>query len=193
MEVILLEQVEKLGAIGTIANVKGGYARNFLLPQGKVLRATEANKEYFERERKNIEAANDTKKAEAETILKKLNGKTIILIRQASDEGKLYGSVMPRDIAIAVEELSNTTIKKSSVILSAPIREVGIFNIKVRLHAEIIAEITFRIARTTEEAKKLEIKVLAPAEEVADYIAGSAEEAPAEGAQKEVAEAPTAE
>ncbi|WBU64152.1 50S ribosomal protein L9 [Paracoccus aerodenitrificans] len=152
MQVILLERVAKLGAMGDVVRVKEGYARNFLLPQGKALRASDANIAAFEAQKAALVAKNDESKAEAQKIADKLNGETFIIIRSASDAGALYGSVSPRDVSDAANGAGHTVDRKQ-VVLGAPIKELGLHNVHVVLHPEVEAEITLNIARSNEEAE----------------------------------------
>ena len=153
MQVILLERVEKLGTIGDEVNVKNGFARNFLIPQGKALLANNANRARFEREREAIEARNSEAKAAAESTGGSLSGVTLVLIRQSGDTGQLYGSVSARDIAEAATEAGHK-VAKSQVRLGAPIKSLGIYTVGVRLHAEVSIDIQVNVARTEEEAER---------------------------------------
>jgi large subunit ribosomal protein L9 len=141
MEVILLERVAKLGQMGQTVRVKDGYARNFLLPCGKALRATEANKAQFDTQRAQLEARNLESKAEAAAVAEKLNGQTFIIIRQAGETGQLYGSVSPRDIADAITT-GGFSANRNQVVLSTPIKTIGLHAVPVHLHPEIVAEIS---------------------------------------------------
>lgn len=152
MDVILLERVSKLGQMGEVVTVKPGYARNFLLPQGKALRATEANKKTFEAQKAQLEARNLETKAEAEKLAAKLDGQQFIVIRSASESGALYGSVTPRDAADAATE-NGFTVSKGQVVLDKPIKELGLHNMAVVLHPEVSATITVNVARSQEEAE----------------------------------------
>ncbi len=154
MEIILTEKIEKLGDIGDLVKVKNGYARNFLLPNEKALRATEENKKLFEEQKKEIIAKNDTIKKQAKAIFDKVNSKETLIIVQASDEGRLYGSVMPKDIAKRISDNFKVEIKKSQIILNSAIREIGLYNIKARIHADFLADISINIARSEAEAKE---------------------------------------
>src|SRR4051812_14290641 len=136
MEVILLERVEKLGAIGDVVRVKDGFARNFLLPNKKALRANEANRKLFDANRARIESDNEERKAEAEKSAKGVGGKTVQLIRQASNTGQLYGSVSARDIAEALEGVG-ARVGKSQIVLDRPIKAIGVHEIKIALHPEV--------------------------------------------------------
>ena len=151
MEVILLERVEKLGAIGDVVTVKNGFARNYLLPNKKALRANEANRKLFEVNRKKIEADNADKRAEAEKASKGVEGKTVQLIRQASNVGHLYGSVSARDIVEALDS-AGAKVTKSQIVLDRPIKAVGMHDVKVALHPEVSVTIKVNVARSPEEA-----------------------------------------
>jgi large subunit ribosomal protein L9 len=151
MEVILLERVAKLGQIGETVKVKDGFARNFLLPNGKALRATEANKKKFEGMKAQIEAQNLERKQEAESVAKKVDGKSVILVRQAGETGQLYGSVSTRDIADALTK-DGTTVERRQIVLNAPIKTIGLHVLPVALHPEVEVKITVNVARTPDEA-----------------------------------------
>jgi large subunit ribosomal protein L9 len=152
MDIILLERVENLGGIGDVVSVKPGYARNFLLPRGKALRANDANKAKFEANRERIEKENAEKRSGAETDSKKLNGAKIVLIRAASDAGHLYGSVAARDIADALTEANGIAVHKNQVVLNTPIKALGIHKVRVALHPEVSIEIEANVARSNDEA-----------------------------------------
>jgi large subunit ribosomal protein L9 len=152
MEVILLERVEKLGQIGDIVNVKNGFARNYLLPNKKALRANEANKKVFEANRSKIEAENVEKRTDAEQASKGVEGKTVQLIRQASNTGQLYGSVSARDIVEALEGVGAKTTK-SQIVLNRPIKAIGMHEVKVALHPEVSVTVKVNVARSPEEAE----------------------------------------
>ena len=152
MHVILLERVAKLGQMGDIVSVKQGFARNFLLPQGKALRATDANKAAFEAQKVTLEAQNLETKKEAEAIAEKLGGQQFIVIRSASDAGALYGSVTNRDAADAVTA-EGFTVNKKQIILQAPIKELGLHKMGVSLHPEVECTIELNVARSNEEAE----------------------------------------
>jgi large subunit ribosomal protein L9 len=151
MEVILLERIEKLGQMGDVVRVKDGYARNYLLPKAKALRATKANLARFETERVQLEARNLELKKEAAAVGQKLDGKSFVIIRQAGDTGQLYGSVSTRDIADQVVA-GGTTIVRGQVILDRPIKSLGLHPIRVSLHPEVAVTITINVARTADEA-----------------------------------------
>ena len=152
MDVILLERVEKLGQIGDVVTVKTGFARNFLLPNKKALRANAANKKLFEANRAKIEADNADRRVEAEAASKDVDGKTVQLIRQASNTGQLYGSVSARDIVEALEP-EGAKVTKSQVVLGRPIKAIGMHEVRVVLHAEVIAIVKVNVARSPEEAE----------------------------------------
>ncbi len=152
MQVILLERVAKLGQMGEVVKVKEGYARNFLLPQGKALRASEANIKAFEAQKVQLEANNAETKAEAQKVADKLDGETFVVIRSASDAGALYGSVTTRDAADAATE-AGFTLDRKQVVLGAPIKDLGLHDVVVVLHPEVEATITLNIARSVEEAE----------------------------------------
>lgn len=152
MQVILLERVAKLGQMGDIVTVKDGYARNFLLPQKKALWASDANVAAFEADKAQLEANNLETKKEAEALAEKLNGQQFVVIRQASDTGSLYGSVTTRDAAEAATA-DGFTVDRKQVALTAPIKELGLHKVIVRLHPEVDAEIEMNVARSTEEAE----------------------------------------
>ncbi|MEM9210800.1 MAG: 50S ribosomal protein L9 [Pseudomonadota bacterium] len=152
MDVILLERVAKLGQMGDVVTVKQGYARNFLLPQGKALRATDANKAQFEAQKAQLEAKNLETKKEAEDMAARLGGQQFVIIRSASDAGALYGSVTTRDAADAATSAGFTTDKKQFA-LSAPIKDLGLHTVSVRLHPEVQCEIVLNVARSQEEAE----------------------------------------
>ena len=152
MQVILLERVAKLGQMGEVVNVKDGYARNFLLPQGKALRANDANIKSFETRKAQLVAQNLETKKEAEAVAEKLDGQTFIVIRSASDAGALYGSVTARDAAEAATE-AGFTVGRGQVVLLNPIKDLGIHDVSVVLHPEVSATIRMNVARSTEEAE----------------------------------------
>ena len=154
MEVILLERIEKLGQMGDVVKVKDGFARNFLLPQKKALRASDDNLAYFEKERVTLEANNLEQKKEAEVILKKLDNYNLIVIRQAGETGQLYGSVNANDIKIALSE-NGFIVEKNQIKLDKPIKELGIHIVSVKLHPEVQAIISIIVSRTDAEAEIL--------------------------------------
>ena len=152
MQVILLERVAKLGQMGDVVDVKPGFARNFLLPQGKALSASESNIASFEAQKAQLEARNLETKKEAEALAEKLDGQQFIVIRSASDAGSLYGSVTPRDAAEAATE-AGFTVDKKQIVLIAPIKDLGLHVVAVKLHPEVEVEIKLNVARSEEEAE----------------------------------------
>ncbi|HQS84326.1 MAG: 50S ribosomal protein L9 [Alphaproteobacteria bacterium 16-39-46] len=152
MKVILLERVPSLGQIGSVVEVKPGYARNFLLPKKKALRVTPENMAIFEKQKGQLEAVNLTKKSEAEDAALKIQGLSITLIRQAGDSGHLYGSVTPRDISVILMK-KGIEIKKSQIVLKAPIKEIGISECDLILHPEVVVPLTLVVAQSEEEAQ----------------------------------------
>lgn len=153
MDVILLERVENLGQMGDVVKVKPGYARNFLLPQKKALRANDANKAVFENQRAELEARNLERKSEAEAAAEKINGKAFVVIRQSSETGILYGSVSTRDIAETASE-EGVHLEKSQVRLDKPLKSLGVFSVRIVLHPEVDAHIDINIARSEDEAER---------------------------------------
>jgi large subunit ribosomal protein L9 len=151
IELILLERVEKLGQMGQLVKVKPGFARNFLLPQKKALRATKDNLAYFETQRAQLEASNLQRKSEATEIGGKLEGLRVVIVRQAGESGQLYGSVSARDIAEAVTE-AGFTVEKSQVVLDRPIKSLGLHTVRVVLHPEVSVTVTANVAHSAEEA-----------------------------------------
>jgi large subunit ribosomal protein L9 len=201
MDVILLQRIEKLGQMGQVVKVKPGFARNYLLPQKKALRATDANRARFEKQRAQLEAINLSRRDEAQKISGKVDGLTVVIIRQAGETGHLYGSVSPRDVAAAATA-GGVTIERSQVLMDRPIKMLGLHPVRVALHPEVIVTITANVAKSEEEAeiqkkaggfvpptaeeeRSLE-EVLAEADEAA---AGEAEPAEAEPKAEEAAEA----
>jgi large subunit ribosomal protein L9 len=197
MQVILLERIGRLGQMGDVVTVKDGFARNYLLPQGKALRATEANRKRFERERAQLEARDLELKSEAQAVTTKLDGKSFIIIRQAGDTGQLYGSVSTRDIATAVTE-GGFSIERRQVMLDRPIKSLGLHEIRVSLHPEVVPHIVVNVARSPDEAARqargedVTAKAMSEAEENAE-AARIAAEALFEEAPSELASEPKAE
>jgi large subunit ribosomal protein L9 len=153
MQVILLERVENLGAIGDEVKVRDGFARNFLLPQRKALRATEENRKKFEAQRTEIEERNATAREGAEAGSKKIDGKSYVLIRQAGEGGQLYGSVSGRDIADAIAA-GGAQISRQAVVLDRPIKSIGLYQVRVRLHPEVSVNVKVNVARSADEAER---------------------------------------
>lgn len=192
MQIILLERVEKLGTIGDVVTVKDGYARNFLLPNKKALRANEANRKVFEANRAKIEADNASRRADAEVHSKDVEGRSVVLIRASSNSGQLYGSVSVRDIVDALNA-DGANLSKSMIVLERPIKTIGMFDVRVQLHPEVAVMVKVNVARSPDEAEQqaqgvdviaamFEEDVAAAAE--IDFEAGNGEdievEAPAE-------------
>ncbi|MFZ5746308.1 MAG: 50S ribosomal protein L9 [Pseudomonadota bacterium] len=199
MEVILLERVEKLGHIGDVVKVKDGFARNYLLPRKKALRANDANRKVFEANRERIEAENATKRTEAQGEAQTLDGVSVTLIRQASNTGQLYGSVAVRDLVDALVA-DGHKVNKAQVVLDRPIKAIGVYDVRVALHPEVSVTIKVNVARSPEEAEMQEkgVDVMAamfeenreesgfteerdPNLEPGEFAAEATEEAPAEG------------
>jgi large subunit ribosomal protein L9 len=153
MQVILLQRIGRLGQMGDVVNVKDGYARNFLLPQKKALRATEENRKHFDSQRAQLEANNLELKKEAEAVAEKLDGKAFVAIRSAGDTGQLYGSVSTRDIADVVTA-GGFTIDRRQVVLDRPIKTLGLHATRVALHPEVTVKVTLNVARSVDEAER---------------------------------------
>ncbi|MBO6838230.1 MAG: 50S ribosomal protein L9 [Alphaproteobacteria bacterium] len=186
MQIILLERVEKLGQMGDEVSVKPGYARNFLLPQNKAVRATEANRRRFEAQRAELEARNLERKSEAERVAQDLEGLSVVLIRAASDTGQLYGSVNARDISDAVSA-KGVKISRGQVMMERPVKTIGIFDFRVQLHPEVIVTVHINVAQSQEEAEaqaerhaRGESVVVTEAERAAQDMAEEAERQAAE-------------
>jgi large subunit ribosomal protein L9 len=153
MEVILLERIVRLGQMGEVVRVRDGYARNFLLPQGKALRATDDNRKRFESQRTQFEARDLERKHEAEAVAVKLNGQSFVVIRQAGETGQLYGSVSTRDVA-EVLEAGGFTVARNQVALNQPIKTIGLHSVAIVLHAEVEATVNVNVARSDDEAQR---------------------------------------
>lgn len=178
MQVILMEKVANLGNLGDVVKVKDGFARNFLLPKGKALRATKANKERFEGMRNDLEAKNLENRSEAKKVADKLDGQTFVALRQASESGQLYGSVSARDIADLVTA-GGFSISRSQVALNAPIKMIGQHKVEIALHPEVEVNVTVIVARNAEEAERVkrgeDITVSREAQEEREAAAAAAE------------------
>ncbi len=200
MDIILLERVEKLGAIGDVVSVKDGYARNYLLPNKKALRANERNKQVFEANRAKIEAENAEKRSDAEKHSANVEGKQVILIRASSNSGQLYGSVAVRDIVEALNE-QGAEVTKQMIVLERPIKTLGVFDVRVNLHPEVSVNVQVNVARSPDEAELQAqgVDVMAemfeqdtsgfteaydPNAEPGEIATEEAEEAPAEGEEE---------
>ncbi len=153
MEVILLERISRLGQMGDVVKVKDGFARNFLLPKGKALRANDSNRKKFEGQRAQLEARNLERKSEAQQVADKLDGKTFIVVRSAGETGQLYGSVSTRDIA-DILTAEGFTVSRNQIELNQPIKAIGLTNVAIALHPEVEVTITLNIARSAEEAER---------------------------------------
>ena len=163
MEVILLERVEKLGVVGDQVKVKDGFARNFLIPESKALRATADNIAHFEAKKAEIEAENATKKTEAEKESKEVDGTIVTLIQQAGDDGRLFGSIRRRNIVQALaEENGKDALDKNTIVIPTPIKDIGIYTVSVRLHPEVIVKLHVNVARSSDEAAEAKREFLAP-------------------------------
>ena len=185
MQIILLERVEKLGTMGDIVTVKPGYARNFLLPTGKALRANKANLAKFEAEKAELVARNDQAKGEALKVAKDLEGAAVSIVRAASEMGQLFGSVNARDIATALSEAGHN-VNRNQIVMDKAIKTLGLIDMRVNLHAEVSVSITLNIARSLEEAEtQLASGKAVIASELLDEDDAPAEEAPAEEAVAE--------
>jgi large subunit ribosomal protein L9 len=188
MDVILLERIPRLGQMGEVVKVRNGFARNYLLPQKKALRATEANRQIFESQRAQLEARNLELRSEAEKVADTLNGQSIVLIRQASERGQLYGSVSSRDIAEALTE-TGFSVMRTQIVLNSPIKSLGIAEVPVRLHPEVEVAVSVNVARSAEEAERQargEDVTIEPADE--DEVVEEPEAFFEEGAEVEIAE-----
>ena len=198
MQIILLERIGHLGQMGDVVNVKNGYARNYLLPQKKALRATKENIAYFETQRVQLVADNLEHKNEADSIAQKLAGQSFIAIRQAGDTGQLYGSVSTRDISEAITE-GGFSIARHQVVLNKPIKELGLHEVALQLHPEVAVDVTINVARTADEAQRqargedvtvikdeeLDLETFDPDAEDREYGADAADEAPHQDADED--------
>ncbi len=192
MDIILLERIEKLGTIGDVVSVKDGYARNFLLPNKKALRANDANKKVFEANRAKIEADNASRRGEAEVHAKDVEGKSVVLIRASSNSGQLYGSVSVRDIVDALNE-DGANLSKAMIVLERPIKTIGIFDVRVQLHPEVAVTVKVNVARSPDEANQQAqgVDVIAAMFEDDAAAAAATDFTPGNGEELEV-EAPAA-
>ena len=177
VQVVLLERVEKLGQMGQVVNVKPGYARNFLLPKRKALRATKENLAYFEKQRAQLEAQNLKRRGEAEGVAEKLKGLQVVIIRQAGESGQLYGSVSARDIAEAVTA-AGFTIERQQVILDRTIKTLGLHEVRIALHPEVVVNISANVAQSPEEAE-MQAKGIDPLRRAEEDAEAASREAPA--------------
>ena len=177
IDLILLERVEKLGQMGQVVKVRPGYARNYLLPQKKAMRATKDNLAYFETQRAQLEANNLARKSDAEDVAKKMEGLSVVLIRQAGESGQLYGSVSSRDIADAVTE-GGFTVNRQQIVLDRPIKTLGLHPVRVMLHPEVGVTVTANVAQSA-EAAEMQRAGLNPLAEPEEDEAAEGEEEPA--------------
>lgn len=188
MEVILLEKVGKLGHLGDVVKVKDGYARNFLIPSKKALRVTKANLEMFEKQKADLQTKNEAAKTSAKLIADKIKGKSFVVIRQAGDTGHLYGSVSTRDLANVLKE-NGANIDYTKITIDTPIKELGIYEVKVALHPEVVEVVKVNVARSEEEAKAYETKLANDAKKAEEKKAkAKKEEAVAEKSEEKVEE-----
>lgn len=197
MEIILLERIEKLGTIGDVVTVKDGYARNYLLPNKKALRANEANRKVFEANRSKIEADNAARRADAEGHAGNVDGKSVVLIRASSNSGQLYGSVSVRDIVDALNA-EGANVSKSMIVLERPIKTIGVFDVKVALHPEVSVMVKVNVARSPDEAdqqaKGVDVIAAMFEDDAAEAAAAATEFEAGNGEEAEAAApAPTAE
>ena len=194
MQVILLERIGRLGQMGDVVKVKDGFARNFLLPQRKALRATDDNRKHFDKERVHLEARNLELKGEAEGVSGKIDGKSFTAIRQAGDTGQLYGSVSTRDIAEVVTA-GGFSVNRNQILLDKPIKALGLHELRVQLHPEVIVKVTVNVARSNEEAERQARgeDVTMIKEEALDIETFSEDQAFEEGAPRGTGEQPSVE
>jgi len=188
MEVILLERIEKLGQMGDVVNVKPGFARNYLLPQKKALRSSKANLAFFEKQRAQLEAANLKRRDEAQAVAGKMEGLSVLMVRQAGESGQLYGSVSGKDVADSIKA-SGYTVERRQVNLDNPIKTLGSYAVRVSLHPEVAVTVTVNVARSQEEAERAAAAAAAakaaPVEEEAEVVDDVADEAIEEEAPQE--------
>jgi large subunit ribosomal protein L9 len=168
MEVILLERIDRLGQMGEVVNVKPGFARNFLFPQKKALRANKENRAYYDSKKVELEATNLKRKGEAEVIAKKMDGVKLIIVRSAGEGGQLYGSVSARDITDALKSQGFPLERTTQVLLNAPVKTLGTFKTAVRLHPEVKVDVDFTVARSLEEANQKAVEAAAMLERAED-------------------------
>ena len=188
MEVILLERIEKLGQMGDVVNVKPGFARNFLLPQKKALRASKDNLAFFEKQRVQLEALNLKRRDEAQAVADKMAGLSVLMVRQAGESGQLYGSVSGKDVADAVKA-AGYTIERRMVNLDLPIKTLGSYGVRISLHPEVSVVVTINVARSAEEAERAAAAAAAAAVVEAEEAEAPAEEEVTDEVAEETAEA----
>ncbi|MBD5404999.1 50S ribosomal protein L9 [bacterium] len=187
MEVILLEKVGKLGHLGDVVKVKDGYARNFLIPSKKALRVTKANLEMFEKQKADLQTKNEAARTSAQLIADKIKGKSFVVIRQAGDTGHLYGSVSTRDLANVLKE-NGANIDYTKITIDTPIKELGIYEVKVALHPEVVEIVKVNVARSEEEAKAYETKLANDAKKAEEKKAKAKKEEAVSEKKEEVKE-----
>lgn len=187
MDVILLERIERLGQMGDVVQVRPGFARNFLFPQKKALRANKDNKAFFESKRAELEALNIKRRDESQVLAKKMDGAKLIIVRQAGEGGQLYGSVTARDVGDALKE-KGFDVDRAAVMLNAPVKTLGSFKTSVRLHPEVKVDVEFTVARSVEEANMQAAAALLERAEDADKLLGNEPQAEGEEAEAETAE-----
>lgn len=187
MEVILLERIEKLGQMGDVVKVKPGFARNFLLPQKKALRANKGNLAFFEQQRVQLEALNLKRRDEAQGVAVKMDGLSVLMVRQAGEGGQLYGSVSGRDVADAIKA-SGYTVERRQVNLDSPIKTLGSYPVRVSLHPEVLVTVTITVARSQEEAERAAAAAAAVVEVEAEEAEAEAEDVVEDVVEEEIAE-----
>jgi large subunit ribosomal protein L9 len=186
MDVILLERIARLGQMGDVVRVRDGYARNFLLPQGKALRSTDANRKRFESQRQQFEARDLDRRSEAEIVAAKLNGQSFVIVRQAGETGQLYGSVSTRDLAEAMDA-AGFKVARNQVNLNQPIKTIGLHSVAIGLHAEVEALVTVNVARSEDEAVR-QARGEDLTQTASDEAEAAGEEVPAAEDREEMAE-----
>lgn len=174
IEVILMERIERLGGLGDVVRVRPGFARNFLLPQKKALRATKSNLDFFAAKKAEIEASNQSRKTDAEKLATKVEGSKLVMIRQAGDMGQLFGSVSARDVAQSLKD-AGTSVDKNQVQIDTPIKTLGLYKVKVRLHPEVAVTVSLNVARSEDEAIAQEKSGVAATARAAQAEADAAE------------------
>lgn len=187
MQIVLLERIEKLGQMGDVVSVKDGYARNYLLPQGRALRATEGNMKRFESQRAELEARNLARRGEAESVAERMEGASFVLLRQAGESGQLYGSVSARDVAQGLDGIGYK-VERQQVVLDRPIKELGIHAVRVNLHPEVQVSVAVNVARSEAEAEQ-QAAGETPGEELEDFFENAELAAEAAEAADEATEA----
>ena len=191
MEVILLERIESLGQMGDVVKVKPGFARNYLLPQKKAMRATKTNLDYFATQRAQLEAQNLKRREDAQSVAGKMDNVSVVILRQAGETGQLYGSVSTRDIATAVTE-AGYTVDRRQIMLEQPIKSLGLYKTRVALHPEVVVQVTVNVAQSAEEAA-MQAAGRTPAQPTAEAAAPAAEPTEAAAPAAEPDAAPAAE